>query len=104
ASGGCTRSPCAVIIGLSGCSIDLGFAMKGRMRRQKESKWSCMPRCLRERDQHEAAKEPGDRRGSHDRFGARLECGNAGAAEAAARVWLGLVDAGDYAKSWVTGA
>ena len=27
-----------------------------------------------------------------------------GAAEAAARVWLGLVDAGDYAKSWVTGA
>jgi len=26
------------------------------------------------------------------------------AAEAAARVWLGLVDAGDYAKSWVTGA
>src|SRR5437588_11370689 len=28
----------------------------------------------------------------------------AGAAQAAARVWLGLVDAGDYAKSWVTGA
>src|SRR5437762_12853178 len=27
-----------------------------------------------------------------------------GAAEAAARVWLGLVDGGDYAKSWVTGA
>ncbi len=27
-----------------------------------------------------------------------------GTAEAAARVWLGLVDAGDYAKSWVTGA
>ena len=27
-----------------------------------------------------------------------------GAAEAAARAWLGLVDAGDYAKSWVTGA
>jgi len=26
------------------------------------------------------------------------------AAEAAARVWLGLVDAGDYAESWVTGA
>ena len=26
------------------------------------------------------------------------------AAEAAARVWLGLVDAGEYAKSWVTGA
>src|SRR5438270_13236160 len=27
-----------------------------------------------------------------------------GAAEAAARVWLGLVDAGDYAKSWGTWA